>query len=70
MLVTAAPDGEPAIVMKQARQQLRVPQPWFCGVERVLREIEVLHLCEKVLQQEKTTPGEVRRWAFGPLDLR
>ena len=44
-----------AFVVKQARPQLRVPQPWFCGVERVLREIDVLRLCQRVLAAR---PGE------------
>ena len=45
-----------AFVVKQARPQLRVPQPWFCGVERVLREIDVLRLCQRVLAAR---PGEL-----------
>ena len=43
--------GEPArdFVLKQARQQLRVADPWFCGVDRIWREVEVLRICERVL---------------------
>jgi aminoglycoside phosphotransferase (APT) family kinase protein len=33
-------------VLKQARPQLRVPDPWFCSVERIWREVAVLRLCE------------------------
>jgi 5-methylthioribose kinase len=36
-------------VLKQARPQLRTPAPWFCGVERIWREVEVLRICEDVL---------------------
>lgn len=43
--------GRDDFVLKQARAQLRVPQPWFCGVERVLREIDVLKLCQRFLAE-------------------
>ena len=36
--------------LKQARGQLRVEQPWFCSVERIWREVEVLRVCRAVLQ--------------------
>jgi tRNA A-37 threonylcarbamoyl transferase component Bud32 len=36
-------------VLKQAREQLRVADPWFCGVDRIWREVEVLRTCEQVL---------------------
>ena len=36
-------------VLKQARDQLRVPDPWFCGVERICREVETLRLCHHAL---------------------
>ena len=32
-------------VLKQARPQLDTPEPWFCTVERIWREIDVLHVC-------------------------
>ena len=38
-------------VLKQARPQLRTPDPWFCGVERIWREVEVLRICQRVLEQ-------------------
>ncbi|MCH8046246.1 MAG: phosphotransferase [Planctomycetes bacterium] len=37
-------------VLKQAREQLRVPEPWFCSVERIFREADVLRICERVLR--------------------
>lgn len=36
-------------VVKQAREQLRVPDPWFCGIDRIFREIEVLEICERLV---------------------
>jgi 5-methylthioribose kinase len=41
--------GETAFVLKQARPQLRVAQPWFCPVERNWRELAVLRACEMLL---------------------
>lgn len=38
-------------VLKQARGQLRVEQPWFCSVERIGREVEVLRICGDVLRR-------------------
>ena len=51
-------------VLKQAREQLRVSEPWFCSVERILREMDVLRICQRLLSQnirgtcapEATTP--------------
>lgn len=36
-------------VFKQARPQLRVAEPWFCGVDRVWREVDTLHACQRLL---------------------
>jgi 5-methylthioribose kinase len=45
--------GSPSLparfVIKQSRPQLRVPQPWFCSVERNWREVEVLDECYRAL---------------------
>ncbi|MBI1902128.1 MAG: aminoglycoside phosphotransferase family protein [Planctomycetia bacterium] len=41
------PEGD--FVLKQAREQLRVAAPWFCSVERIWREVEVLRICRKLL---------------------
>lgn len=35
-------------VLKQARGQLNVVEPWFCSVERIWREIEVLRVCHRL----------------------
>ncbi len=39
-------------VLKQARPQLRTPDPWFASVERVWREVDVLRICQEVLERE------------------
>lgn len=36
-------------VLKQARGRLRVADSWFCSVERIWREAEVLRICQRVL---------------------
>jgi aminoglycoside phosphotransferase (APT) family kinase protein len=36
-------------VLKQARGQLRVAEPWFCSVERIWREVAYLRACEELL---------------------
>ncbi|HUY33769.1 MAG TPA: aminoglycoside phosphotransferase family protein [Pirellulales bacterium] len=50
VLYVARPDrpGED-FVLKQARAQLRTPDPWFCDVERIWREVDVLRICERLL---------------------
>lgn len=45
-------------VVKQARPQLRTPDPWFSSVERVWREVEVLKVCQGLLAaQTAVGPG-------------
>lgn len=48
-------------VVKQARRQLRTPEPWFASVERIWREVEVLRICQRLLLAERrpeaTEPG-------------
>jgi 5-methylthioribose kinase len=36
-------------LLKQARGKLRVEHDWFCSIERIWREVEVLQLCGKLL---------------------
>ena len=38
-------------VLKQARSQLDVKEPWFCSVERLEREVVVLQICTHLLDQ-------------------
>jgi len=51
VLYVARGNGEEDFVLKQARPQLRTPDPWFCTVERVWREVEVLQICQQVLDR-------------------
>jgi aminoglycoside phosphotransferase (APT) family kinase protein len=48
LLVVFSEDKEPW-VLKQAREQLAVEQPWFCSVRRVLREMDVLQISNRLL---------------------
>lgn len=50
VLLVQRPANRPDFVVKQAREQLRVAQPWFCSVERIWREVQVLRICERVLR--------------------
>jgi aminoglycoside phosphotransferase (APT) family kinase protein len=43
----ARPDER--FVLKQARGQLQVAEPWFCSVERIWREVAYLRACEELL---------------------
>ncbi len=36
-------------VLKQARERLQVAAPWYCSVERIWRELDVLHECQRIL---------------------
>jgi 5-methylthioribose kinase len=50
VLYVAFPDRpERDFVLKQAREQLRVAALWFCSVERIWREVEVLRICRDLL---------------------
>lgn len=48
----------PNFVLKQAREKLRVAEPWFCSVERIWREVKILQICEQVLQTDATLETE------------
>ena len=59
VLYVARPDrADCDFVLKQARPQLRTPEPWFSSVERIWREVEVLRICQRLLQTE--TSSEAR----------
>jgi 5-methylthioribose kinase len=60
VLLVARHGGED-FVLKQARPQLRVPQPWFCSVERIWREVDVLHVCDRVLSADENDSSAVIR---------
>ncbi len=44
-------------VLKQARGQLRVADPWFCSVERVWREVAVMRACHDILASADAIDG-------------
>lgn len=51
VLYVAFPGHQRAdFVLKQARDRLRVPEPWHCSVTRIWREIEVLRVCDTLLR--------------------
>lgn len=60
-------DGD--FVLKQARAQLRVPQPWFCSVERIWREVAVLEICQQMLTKQATLGTQVARARPRDLEL-
>jgi 5-methylthioribose kinase len=54
-------DQNPDFVLKQARERLRVAEPWFCGVERIWREADVLRICRSLLDRVPADGG----WQIG-----
>jgi len=58
VVLLAEAEGQPAFVVKQARPQLRVAQPWFCSVERIWREVAVLRICQRVLESSTAVEAE------------
>jgi 5-methylthioribose kinase len=56
-----APGGD--FVLKQARPQLRVPDPWYCSVERIWREVETLRVCSRVLGAVSQQAADGRTFA-------
>ena len=42
-------------VVKQAREQLRVAQPWFSPLERIWREVDVMRWCHRLLESGQRT---------------
>jgi 5-methylthioribose kinase len=51
LYVTLADRTGGDFVLKQARAQLRTPQPWFSAVDRIWREVEVLRICQTLLAE-------------------
>ncbi len=41
-------------VIKQARDRLAVEQEWLCSVERVIREMDTLRICNEVIQSTQS----------------
>lgn len=46
------------LVVKQAREQLRVAQPWFSPLERIWREVDVMRWCHRLLATERGANGD------------
>jgi aminoglycoside phosphotransferase (APT) family kinase protein len=42
------------LVLKQAREQLNVTEPWYCSVDRIWREVDVLRHCETLIHGSTT----------------
>lgn len=49
VLLVSKGTAEPWVVLKQVREQLRVPEPWFCSIERIWREVDVLEICHRAI---------------------
>ncbi len=37
------------LVLKQVREQLKVSEPWYCSVDRIWREVDVLRICSTLI---------------------
>src|SRR5687768_10686165 len=49
----ARSDGDD-LVLKQVREQLKVAEPWYCSVDRIWREVDVLRHCETLIHGSRT----------------
>jgi 5-methylthioribose kinase len=49
VLIRNRPGAE--FVLKQAREQLRVPDPWFSRLDRIWREVEVMQHCRQAIER-------------------
>ena len=55
VLLVSFPDGRREdFVVKQARERLRTPDPWYCTVARIWRETAVLRTLENVVPDGRT----------------
>jgi 5-methylthioribose kinase len=41
------------LVLKQSCAQLNVAEPWFCSIDRIWREVEILRQCERLIKNGK-----------------
>jgi 5-methylthioribose kinase len=57
VLLITLPGRGAQFVLKQARGQLRVKEDWFCPIERIWREVEVLKICSELLQRRSAERG-------------
>jgi 5-methylthioribose kinase len=49
LVIHVAKAGGDDLVLKQARGKLSVAEPWYCSIERIWREVEVLSICSTLL---------------------
>jgi 5-methylthioribose kinase len=49
MVIHVASTAGDDLVLKQVREQLNVAEPWYCSVERIWREVEVLSICADLI---------------------
>ncbi|MFO1022120.1 MAG: aminoglycoside phosphotransferase family protein [Planctomycetales bacterium] len=42
-------DGRADVILKQVREQLRTPDPWFSQPDRILKEMDVLRILQEIL---------------------
>lgn len=54
MVIHVARQGSDDLVLKQVRPQLNVAEPWYCSVERIWREVDVLCICSTLLGENRT----------------
>ncbi len=45
-------DKSEDFIVKQARPQLRVPEVWYCSVERNIGELGAMRICQRVLSRQ------------------
>jgi aminoglycoside phosphotransferase (APT) family kinase protein len=63
LLVERPEHPEQAFVLKQARPQLRVADPWFCSIERIWREVDTLRACDAALQPSSVVTAAHGEWS-------
>lgn len=54
LYIARSGEGKEDFVLKQARPQLRTPQPWFSSVERIWREVEIMKICQTLIESSAT----------------
>jgi 5-methylthioribose kinase len=53
--VCRSSDKSEGFILKQARPQLRVPEAWYCSVERNICELGAMRICQRVLSEQTET---------------
>lgn len=54
VVIYVARTGGDDLVLKQARERLNVREPWYCSVERIWREVDVMRLCARLIRGSGT----------------